>query len=125
MHPGALGHWQLYRPKGKPGRLAAVLSPHGHWPGGRFQEARRRTPARQIASGAEPFDTAARYPLQARAVHLARLGVVTFFYDMEGYADSVQIPRAVTHELKGPRPQMHESKAGASTARRPSCTSRV
>ncbi len=109
--PGHFVTGNLYRPKGKPGRLAAVLSPHGHWPGGRFQHAGSKEAREAIASGAEPFDSAARHPLQARAVHLARLGVVTFFYDMEGYADSVQIPRAVTHELKGPRPQMHDSKA--------------
>ena len=109
--PGHFVTGNLYRPKGKPGRLAAVLSPHGHWPGGRFQDAGAKEAREEIASGAEPFDSAARHPLQARAVHLARMGVVTFFYDMEGYADSVQIPRAVTHELKGARPQMHDAKA--------------
>ena len=30
---------------------------------------------------------------------------------MEGYADSVQIPRAVAHELKAARPQMHDARA--------------
>jgi hypothetical protein len=109
--PGHFVTGNLYRPKGKPGRLAAVLSPHGHWPGGRFQEVDAKEAREAIVSGAEPFDAASRHPLQARAVHLARLGVVTFFYDMEGYADSVQIPRAVTHELKAGRPHMHESNA--------------
>src|SRR2546425_423185 len=30
-YPGHYVSGNLYRPKGKPGKLAAVLSPHGHW----------------------------------------------------------------------------------------------
>jgi hypothetical protein len=107
--PGHFVTGSLYRPKGRTGRLPAVLSPHGHWPGGRFHDAGDKEAREAIASGAEPFESAAHHPLQARAVHLARMGVITFLYDMEGYADSVQIPRAVTHELKAARPQMHTS----------------
>jgi dienelactone hydrolase len=109
--PGHYVTGSLYRPKGRPGRLPAVLSPHGHWPGGRFHDAGEKDAREAIASGAEPFEAAARHPLQARAVHLARMGAVTFLYDMEGYADSVQIPRAVAHELKAARPQMHDPRA--------------
>ena len=109
--PGHFVTGSLYRPKNKPGRLPAVLSPHGHWPGGRFHDAGEKDARKAIASGAEPFEAAARHPLQARAVHLARMGVVTFLYDMEGYGDSVQIPRAVAHELKAARPQMHDARA--------------
>ena len=46
-----------------------------------------------IVSGAERFEVGGRYPLQAAAVQLARMGVVSFFR-LEGYADSVQIPTA-------------------------------
>jgi hypothetical protein len=105
--PGHFVTGSLYRPKNNPGRLPAVLSPHGHWPGGRFQDSGDKAARAAIASGAEPFESAAHHPLQARAVHLARLGVITFLYDMEGYADSVQIPRAVSHELKAARPRMN------------------
>jgi dienelactone hydrolase len=101
--PGHFVTGSLYRPQsgGPNPRRPAVLSPHGHWPGGRFQdvaEAERRT---QLASGAERFDNAARHVLQARAVQLARMGAVVFLFDMIGYADSVQIPQAVAHSPRG------------------------
>ena len=109
--PGHFVTGSLYRPRNKTGRLPAVLSPHGHWPGGRFQDVSDKDAEQELASGAEPFAAAAHHPMQARAVHLARMGVVTFLYDMEGYADSVQIPRAITHELKVARPEMHGTDA--------------
>ena len=34
--PGHYVSGNLYRPIGRTGKLPAVLSPHGHWPGGRF-----------------------------------------------------------------------------------------
>jgi dienelactone hydrolase len=89
--PGHFVTGSLYRPKGKEGKLPGVLCPHGHWPNGRFlnqSDAERR---QQIDSVAERFESAAHSPLQARCVHLARLGCVVFHYDMIGYADSVQL----------------------------------
>ncbi len=95
--PGHVVTGSLYRPKGRTGRLPAVLSPHGHWPGGRFQDVAANERQAAIASGAERFDAAAGHVLQARAVQLARMGTIVFLYDMIGYADSVQIPRDVAH----------------------------
>jgi hypothetical protein len=105
--PGHYVTGNLYRPKGKSGKLPAVLNPHGHWPNGRFMELSEAEVRKQISIGAERFEISGRYPLQARPVQLARMGSIAFFYDMEGYADSIQLtdPQgAITH-----RPGVRES----------------
>ncbi|MGO9114364.1 MAG: alpha/beta hydrolase [Thermoguttaceae bacterium] len=89
--PGHFVTGNLYRPKGRSGRLPAVLSPHGHWDNGRFYDAGEEELRKLIAQGAERFEPSGRYPLQARCVELARMGCVVFHYDMVGYADSVQL----------------------------------
>ena len=89
--PGHYVTGSLYRPKGKSGKLPAVLCPHGHWPNGRFFDHGPDEVRKQIAQGAERFETSGRYPLQARCVQLARMGCVVLIYDMVGYADSVQL----------------------------------
>ena len=99
--PGFFVTGSLYRPTGRTGKLPAVLSPHGHWPGGRFQDVPEAERRAELASGAERFDNGARHILQARAVQLARMGAVVFLYDMIGDADSVQIPRPIAHSPGG------------------------
>ncbi len=99
--PGHFVTGSLYRPTGGSARRPAVLSPHGHWPGGRFQDIGQTERHAQLASGAERFETAARHILQARAVQLARMGTVVFLFDMIGYADSVQIPQDIAHSPRG------------------------
>jgi dienelactone hydrolase len=90
-YPGYYLTGSLYRPKGRSGKLPAVLSPHGHWPEGRFYDAGAKEIRRQIVEGAERFELSGRYPLQARCVQLARMGCVVFHYDMVGNADSHQL----------------------------------
>jgi dienelactone hydrolase len=91
-YPGHYVSGNLYRPKGKTGKLPAVLNPHGHWGNkssdGRFYEAGDAEVAEQIKKGAEKTPEGARYPLQACAAQLARMGCVVFHYDMVGYGDS-------------------------------------
>src|SRR5262249_36686824 len=91
-YPGHYVCGNLYRPKGKPGKLAGVLCPHGHWANGRFYDAGQKAAEAQTPQGAEKPIEGARYPLQARCAQLARMGCVVFHYDMVGYADSQQIP---------------------------------
>lgn len=90
-YPGHFVTGSLYRPVGKTGKLPGVLCPHGHWPSGRFINRDAGGVKAELDSVQERYESAARSPLQARCVHLARLGCVVFHYDMIGYADSVQI----------------------------------
>ncbi len=91
----------LFRPRGKSGPFPGVLSPHGH--GGRLQD--HGDKIRQlIVEGRERFESSGRFPKLARCAQLARMGCVTFIYDMLGYADSVQIPYKVAHRIYEPRP---------------------
>jgi cephalosporin-C deacetylase-like acetyl esterase len=55
----------------------------------------------ELVTGAERFDPGGRHPLQAAPAQLAKMGVIAFLIDLEGYADSVQIPSAVAHGSKG------------------------
>src|SRR5712691_5033375 len=94
-YPGHYVSGNLYRPKGKSGKLPGVLCPHGHWPDGRFFDALatygEKRVEQEIKSGAEKTREGARFPLQARCAQLARMGCVVFHYDMVGNADSQQI----------------------------------
>ena len=102
--PGHYVTGNLYLPKGKTGRLPAVICPHGHWPSGRFHDHGATGVRTEIAQGAERFEVSGRYPLQARCVQLARMGCIVFHYDMVGYADSQQIPIGIVHSLFESRP---------------------
>jgi len=102
--PGFYVTGSLYRPAGRSGKLPAVLSPHGHWPDGRFNEATTEEIRAALVAGAERFQTGGRFLLQARSVQLARMGVVVFLYDMVGFADSVQIPHDVAHGARRAAP---------------------
>jgi dienelactone hydrolase len=89
--PGHYVSGNLYRPKGRSGKLPGVLCPHGHWANGRFYDAGEAAARKQIAEKAEKTMEGARYPLQARCAQLARMGCVVFHYDMVGYADSTAL----------------------------------
>ncbi|MBL9171211.1 MAG: hypothetical protein JNN07_25995 [Verrucomicrobiales bacterium] len=107
--PGFFVTGNLYRPKGKSGKLPGILCPHGHWPGGRFYD--NAKVREEIAVGAERFEEGGRSVLQARCVQLARMGCVVFHYDMLGYADSQQIPMSIAHGFSKQRPEMNAAGA--------------
>jgi len=109
--PGFYVTGNLYRPKNGTGRRPGVLSPHGHFPGGRFQDVGRNAARRQIVQGAERFEEGGRSFMQSRCVQLARMGCVVFHYDMIGYGDSVQIPLNVAHRFSQLRVKFKEPPA--------------
>ncbi|MHC4401406.1 MAG: alpha/beta hydrolase family protein [Planctomycetota bacterium] len=109
--PGFYVTGNLYRPKGKAGKRPGVLSPHGHFPGGRFIDLGLEEARRLIAKGAERFEDGGRSFMQSRAVLLARMGCVVFHYDMIGYGDSVQIPLDVAHRFSRLRVKLREPPA--------------
>lgn len=100
----------LYRPKTVKGKVPGVLCPHGHWSNGRFYDAGEAQAKAQIEQGAESDLEAARNPIQARCVHLARMGCIVFQYDMIGYADSVQITFDLAHRFAKPRPAYNSAE---------------
>ena len=108
--PGFYVTGSLYRPKGKSGKLPGVLCPHGHWPNGRFYDNSIDAVKKEIESGAEQFESNGRSPLQARCVHLAKMGCVVFHYDMIGYADNTQISFDVAHRFAKQRPEMNTTE---------------
>jgi dienelactone hydrolase len=93
------GHYvcgNLYRPKNIKGKVPVVLNPHGHFTHGRFTREPDEVVKRDRESKGELTEEGARYPLQAAAVGICRLGCVVFHYDMIGYADTTQpIPHRV------------------------------
>ncbi len=104
-YPGHFVTGSLYRPKGREGKLPAVLSPHGHWANGRFYDAGVDEARKQIVAGAERFENSGRSPLQARCAQLARMGCIVFHYDMVGRADSQQLSEALAHGFAKQRPE--------------------
>ena len=110
--PGHFVTGNLYLPKNPPrdGRMPGILCPYGHWPDGRFMDrgVDSKATKQELAIGAERFESGARSPLHARCVQLARMGCAVFFYDMLGYADSIQIP----DHRSGRRPELNGREPG-------------
>ena len=82
-YPGYYLGGNLYRPVGKAGPFPAVVSPHGHWRYGRFENSELNS-------------------VPGRAISLARQGYVVFAYDMVGWNDTMQTP----HGFAGPREEL-------------------
>lgn len=91
--PGFYVTGNLYLPTDvAPGKkIPGVLCPHGHWTEARFYDLGEAERNRLLANGEERFESGARNHIQARCVHLARMGCAVFHWDMVGYCDSQQI----------------------------------
>lgn len=105
-HPGLYVTGSLYRPRNMTGKRPVVICPHGHWANGRFHDHGEAKIKTEIESGAETDPVGGRHPLQARCVHLARMGCVVFLYDMLGYADNNVLPFGLTHGFAKQRPEL-------------------
>lgn len=81
--PGFFVTGNLYRPKGKQGPFPAIANPHGHWVHGRLEN-------QELGS------------IPGRCINYAKLGFVSFAYDMIGYNDSkLQVPHTYGSDPKG------------------------
>lgn len=110
--PGLWHTGNLYRPKGLPGKLPAVIVTHGHWQDARFWEKTDAALDKEIESGHERSRIGGRTIFQSIGVHLARMGCVAFVCDMLGNADSQQISAGVAHGFKVQRPELISPKPG-------------
>lgn len=90
-YPGFYVVGNLYRPKGKAGRIPAVICPHGHGAGGRLE-------------------LSDDYCQPARAIGIARLGMIAFSYSMIGYNENTHIQHRFT---PSPRQEMWAIGPGA------------
>ncbi|MFG0334688.1 MAG: acetylxylan esterase [Maioricimonas sp. JB049] len=107
--PGFYVTGMLFRPSEGEGPFPGVLTPHGH--GGRLQDAGSDKVQQQIERGEEKFAASGRFPKLARCAHLARMGCVTFIYDMIGYADNTQLSYELAHRFARQRPEMDDPRS--------------
>ncbi len=95
--PGHYVTGNLYVPKNIPQgkKVPAILAPYGHWGtapnNGRFWWRTDAEIQREMASGGEKSEVAARSPLQTTCMNLAHMGCVVFEWDLVGYCDSTVI----------------------------------
>ncbi|WP_051057971.1 acetylxylan esterase [Rhodopirellula baltica] len=109
--PGHFVTGLLFRPTGdsvarglnSDGKRPGVLCPHGH--GGRMMRNNADKMKQLIESGDEMYMESGSHPKLARCATLARMGCVSFIFDMVGYADSVQLSYEFAHRRHATRPE--------------------
>lgn len=105
--PGFYVTGSLFRPVGKEGPFPIVLSPHGHRMDARFDDGGEKVAKELLKIDAERDFETARNPVQARCVHLARMGCVVLLMDMIGHSDSQQLSNELVHRFAKQRPEMN------------------
>lgn len=108
--PGHFVSGLLFRPDSSENKSRpAILCPHGH--GGRQYDYGKDKMKGLLESGAELYAESGRYPKMARCAQLARMGCVTFTFDMLGYVDSQQISYELAHRYATRRPDFENKTA--------------
>jgi len=108
--PGFFVTGNLYRPKGKTGKVPAVLFAHGHWKDARLAEGAEDVVRREIAIGAERFEEGGRSIFQSMCVQLARMGCLVWQWDMMSDSDAVQLSALTVHRFAKQRPEMAKTE---------------
>lgn len=108
--PGFFVTGNLYRPKNVKGKVPGVMCAHGHRQDARLHLDTEQNVRREIAAGAERFESSGRSGYQALCVQLARMGCVVWQWDMLSDSDSLQLPRSVVHTFAKQRPEMNTTK---------------
>jgi len=107
--PGLFVTGNLYKPKGRTGKVPAVLFAHGHWVDARLSEETDQKFLVELATGQERFEGGGRSRFQAMCVQLARMGCVVWQYDAMSDSDSKQLSRELVHRFAEQRPEMNQT----------------
>ncbi len=108
--PGFFVTGNLYRPKNVQGKAPGVMVAHGHRKDARFSITPEGKLRRQIADGAERFESAGRSLHQSLCRQLALMGCVVWQWDMLGDSDSIQLSRELVHRFAKQRPEMNTTE---------------
>lgn len=108
--PGFFVTGNLYRPKGRTGKVPAVLFAHGHWKDARLSEESDAALQNEIATGQERFTEGGKSRFQSMCVQLARMGCVVWQWDMMSDSDAIQLSALTVHRFAKQRPDMAKTE---------------
>ncbi|MEQ2006731.1 MAG: acetylxylan esterase [Limisphaerales bacterium] len=108
--PGFFVTGNLYRPKGRTGKVPAVLFAHGHWKDARLSEESDAALQSEIATGQERFTEGGKSRFQSMCVQLARMGCVVWQWDMMSDSDAIQLSALTVHRFAKQRPDMGKTE---------------
>ena len=123
-YPGFFVTGNLYRPKGKSGKLPGVLSPHGHFANGRFYEAQIKSSASNSSRGRSDSTSAGVIPIRPAASRSPAWGASRSsgtWSDMPIASRSARTSRIIT---RSSAPRWKRRPAGVFIAHKPRCSFR-
>ncbi len=95
--PGLFVTGNLYRPTNIEGKVPGVMFAHGHRKDARFDIASDEKTRKNIADGAERFESAGRSTFQSLCRQVVKMGCVVWQWDMLGDSDAIQFSRNLMH----------------------------